>query len=268
MATAAEGVFAATFALPWALLFALCRAGPLFIGVPFLGWVGRILLGLLGGGLLAPLLLPAAAAVRLPLLAPAPSGTLLFRLGPLLLHELGIGLLLWLFAAMPWAVLHAAGRLVGAGRFFSRGEGPVERLWSACALGMFFGLGGAATAITALAKSYALWPLLARGSSRLANPAAAEPLFALLGPLFALPLSVGLPVLGARLVLELAMALLFRPSGRVRLHAPILWPHPALGAIGVCIELAVLVACALALTAGFRTSLLAGWPALFRAFSG
>lgn len=266
MAMAVAGAFAAAEALPWALLFALCRAGPLFFGVPFLGWGGRILLGLLGGGLLAPLL--PTAAVRLSILAPAPSGTLLFRLGPLLLHELGIGLLLWLFAAMPWAVLHAAGRLAGAGRFFSRGEGPIERLWSACALGMFFGLGGAAMAITALAKSYALWPFPPLGASLLAIPAAAEPLFALLAPLFALPLSVGLPVLGARLVLELAMALLFRPSGRVRLRAPVFGPQAALWASGVCIELAVLVACALALQAGFRTSLLAGWPALFRAFSG
>jgi len=239
-------VNAAGSTLVVALLLSLGRLGPLVVAVPFAGLGVRLLLLGCGAGLLVPLVLPAAAALLSRGLAPE-------RLASILLHELGIGLLLLLGAALPWAALRSAGRLLEFWRTASLDAGPLERLSELLALGLFFGSGGGALLAASLAKSYAAVPLPSLSAGLLT--AAAGPLLLRVSRLFGLALLLALPMLASRLVAELFVSLLSGALFRGR------WPYgravPAAGAAALFELLALLLGLA---------ALLAVWKTHARAF--
>ncbi len=239
-------------ALVLAFLLALCRIGPLLVGIPFGGFWGR--LGLLcgGSGLLTPLLLPMAYARLSPPLS--------LQLALLLLHELGVGMLLLLGALLPWALLRGAGQLLElpAG-IATEDDGPIGRLCGFAALCLFFALGGGPMTVTALAGSYSLAPLPelgkeAGGALAAAAVSAAAKLLPLIARLISLSLALALPILCARLIAGLGISLVLRgldgSPGRTRLLGT------APSGLYVLVELVTLFA-------GFL-ALLFAWGAHFR----
>lgn len=219
------------------LLLALCRVGPLLLGLPLLGWTGRLLL----------------LGVALALLGPiqghsGPEAAGIWQLAPLFLHELGVGLLLLCGALLPWAWLRSAGQLLD-----EPGDRTQRRLCGFLALSLFFSLGGATLTVTVLGASYAALPVQAG----LTLPA--RGLLAAGGRLFALALALALPVVAARLVAELGLGLLLRTlrppgAGSLMVGNQGAWAPMRSG----------LVLLTLALGLG---AMAATWGAHFRAFS-
>jgi flagellar biosynthesis protein FliR len=247
-------------ALVLSVLLALCRVGPLLLGVPFVGWLGRLLLLACGGGLLAPLLLPLAMAGLSSFSPHLPAPIVKATLWPwalLLLHELCVGLLLFLGAAVPWALLRGAGQLLEVGAwqppYARRNDDTVAELCGLLSLCLFFGLGGGAMAVSTLAKSYSLIPL------PWLSPVLQKPQVALLlklfGQLFTLSLALALPVLCARLLAGLGLSLMLRGFLSARWQRR--WPFVPLPALHALLEL-------LTLFLGIA-ALVTAWHAHFRA---
>ena len=261
---ALSGVAAAELLAAWlrhgalALLVVGCRCGPLLLAVPLLGVLGRGVALLLGTLLLAPLVAPALPASL--------GGPTLLGLGaaivPLCLRELLIGGTLTLAAALPWAVAQSVGSLLEGGRprpgiaTCSRQAAP---LYGVLALALFFGLGGARTALTALAASYELVPLTCpphpvAGPDSGSPAGSAQGLILLSARLLWLALRLAVPLLFAQLLAELLLALPGRWLGQ---HRPSPRPSPVRSLIGF----GVLLLGAHALFPEFR-KLLILWPAL------
>jgi type III secretory pathway component EscT len=200
-----------------ALLLLGCRCGPLLLAVPGLGWAGRGAALLLGTLLAAPLLAPALPA----------SAGLGPRLVPLALHELLIGGVLTLAAALPWAVVYSVGALLDGGRGHDAAPRRVAApVFGALALALFFGLGGARIVVTALAASYELLPVLPLAAAPVGTSLApaGQSLAGLSGQLLAVALRLALPLLGAQLLAELLLALgggLLSPRQPQRRRAPV-----------------------------------------------
>lgn len=200
------------FALGLALLS--LRLLPLLLGLPRLGWLGRVLLfAVCELFLLSQNLdtLPKLAASHDPLQLAFP-----------LVHELAVGLVLLLLFSTLWASLRAAGRLTGLfpDSDFSLAYGPghgageaglsLEPVWTLCGTALFFALDGGRQLLAVIAGSYALVPL--PGSEHEPTPWHFSPdhLAALGGRLFVLALLLALPVLVPRLLAELWLALATR----------------------------------------------------------
>lgn len=190
-----------------AFLLTGCRCGPLLLALPVLGLGGRLLALGLGTLLLAPLLGKAVAV------GAAADAALL----PLCLRELMIGGALTLAASVPWATARAAGALVDdVGRprqMGGRGASLAAPLYGTLALALFFGLGGARMAATALAASYELLPLprtAAPATTAAAAASAAQSLARVFGQLFPLVLALALPLLCAQLLAELGTVVFAR----------------------------------------------------------
>jgi type III secretory pathway component EscT len=255
-----------------ALLLCLVRIAPLVLGAPLFGRLTRLLFLVGAGGLFAPLFLPTATRLLLTLPSPGPSAPSLLdsalaaslRLAPLFLHELVIGLLLLLLAALPLAALQSAGRLIEP--FPAGGHAsPLEKLLGLLSLCLFFSWGGAPLLVGVLAKSYEAAPLpdLAATTGSLSLGAsfhkvqlgAIPPLFS---RLFALSVTLALPILGARLLSELVLSLVARwrwPAARLvrlRLDDRVDGIFPALRAL---VLLAVLVFGIAALFSEWRAAL-------------
>ncbi len=186
-----------------AVLLVGCRCGPLLLAVPMLGVGGRLVALGLGTLLLAPLLGPAAAVG-------ARTGAALL---PLCLRELLIGGALTLAASLPWATARSVGALFddyGRPRSFKGRDTPLAaQLYGALALAIFFGLGGARIAVTALAASYELLPLphaAFPAATAAAAASAAQSLGLLSRQLLPLVLALALPLLCAQLLAELFVA--------------------------------------------------------------
>lgn len=199
------------------VLLAGCRCGPLLLAVPMLGVGGRIVALGLGTLLLAPLLGPAVAVG-------ARTGAALL---PLCLRELLIGGALTLAASLPWATARSVGALFDDyGRppaFKGRATPLAAQLYGALALAIFFGLGGARIAVTALAASYELLPLphaAAPEASAAAVASTAQGLILLGRPLLPLVLALALPLLCAQLLAELFVAVLARGLRQTPEHRP------------------------------------------------
>lgn len=237
--------------LGWGLLLALCRVGPLLLGVPLLGWGGRLLLLGAAMALVGPLLMPSILAN---LGGMAVKSADLWQLAPLFWHELGIGGLLLCGALLPWAWLRSAGRLLD-----EPGDATLRQLGEALALSLFFALGGATLLVTVLGTSYAVMPLPALGKPTLAFALPARDLLAASGRLFALALALALPVLSARLVAEFGLGLLLRTL-RAPVGSALLAGNQ--GAWAPLRSLIVLLTLALGLGAMVST-----WTVHFRAFS-
>jgi type III secretory pathway component EscT len=198
-------------ALLLASLLALGRLAPLLLALPLVGWLGRLALLAAGCALLTPLLLP-LATLRL---AEVASGEL-WRLAPLLLHELGVGGLLLLGAALPLAGLRATGRLLASPAVTEPPLGatdPVELLLARFALALLFSIGGGPLLVSALARSYAAAPIPPVATA-LAGATVAGVL-AVTAQLLVLSLVLALPLLAARLLAALAVSLLARSIGVV-----------------------------------------------------
>ena len=239
-----------------AVLLAGCRCGPLLLSLPMLGLGGRIAALGLGTMLLAPLLGP---AVEVGTRAGA-------ALLPLCLRELLIGGVLTLAASLPWATARAAGALVdeyGRPRHLTAQDTPLAaQLYGALALAIFFGLGGARIAVTALAASYELLPLpraAAPEATAAAVASAAQSLVLLGRQLVPLVLALALPLLCAQLLAELFVAIFAKWLGRTKEPRP----HRQSAATSL-IWLLVLLLGAHALVPGMR-HLISRSPAMLRA---
>lgn len=232
------------------LALSLCRGAPLLVAVPFVGWIGRLLLLGLFAGLLGPLLLPYGMK--------GPPD--LAQLAPIFVHELCVGLFLLLGASLPWAILRAAGRILDALRadVLAAAEGRLSQLCGVLALCLFFGGGGAALIVAALSKSYAVAPLPAIGA---AVPLKLSPhlVVTVAAQLFVLSLKLALPLVGAWLCALLGLSLVYRflfgtglrPLGTL-LSQPGVTP---LQSLPVIVELLVLAAGFVALIATWQAQL-------------
>lgn len=200
-----------------AVLLAGCRCGPLLLALPMLGLGGRMVALGLGTLLLAPLLGPAVEAGT-------QAGAALL---PLCLRELLIGGALTLAASLPWATARSVGALVddyGRPRPLKGGDTPLAaQLYGALALAIFFGLGGARIAVTALAASYELLPLpraTAPQATAAAVASASQSLVLLGRQLLPLVLALALPLLCAQLLAELFVVIFAKWLGRAKEHRP------------------------------------------------
>ncbi len=213
------GLEAAVKALnPWliAAALALCRSGPLLLGLPFVGWMGRLLLLFGSGAFLSNILLPQAAAQWTAVRGQLLPNFGLWQLAPLFAHELGVGILLLLLAGLPWTILRAAGQVIEQDLFFNTDppmkDEPIAQLCGHLALSLFFILGGAPAVILALSKSYDVAPI-GQGPS-LGNEQSVR-LLAFCGQIFSLSLALSLPVLAARLLAQLGFGLALRKLEQV-----------------------------------------------------
>ena len=244
----------ASWVVAW--LLAACRCGPLLLAVPMLGLGGRLAALGLGTLLFAPLLAPAIGGAG----ATGPLG-LGMGLLPLCARELLVGGTLALAAALPWAVAHAVGTLLDEVHSARTRPPLAAQLYGALALALFFGLGGARIALTALAASYELLPLPTLPHP-LAEPGpgslvgAARGLVTLSGQLLGLAIRLALPLLCTQLLAELLVTLPGRWLGAPRRSRPLL-------AARSLIWLGVLLLGAHALFPEFRQLLLL-WPGLLR----
>jgi flagellar biosynthesis protein FliR len=176
-----------------AAVVALARALPIAILTPALR--GRAVLArAVLGGLLAAAVWPAVSRA-----------TGEFSVGAVV-HELLVGLVLGLVAALPFVALRAAGALHDYARSDGEARAPLGEAYVLGGLAIFAALSGPQLVVRGLAASYAAFPV----GGAMDGAASAQVVIELVAKLIASAVAIAAPALAAMLLVELVAGLVVR----------------------------------------------------------